>query len=126
MLYLSDIEEEGTPGNEIKYNFSEVLLFSNTQENLITIVGELHTLSDRVDHYKAEPVSREITVTTLPSLLALLLEKRDQARRVYRDVLSMKMSELDWDVDELFVQLQEELTRSDNTLSMYPRRRSFY
>lgn len=126
MLYLSDIEEEGTPGNEIKYNFSEVLLFSNTQENLITIVGELHTLSDRVDHYRDEPVSREVTVTTLPSLLALLLEKRDQARRVYKDVLSMKMSELDWDMDDLFVQLQEELTRSDDTLSMYPRRRSFY
>ncbi|KOG99401.1 Gpg1p [Saccharomyces eubayanus] len=126
MLYLSDIEEEGTSGNETKYSFSEVLLFSNTQENLMTIVGELHTLSDRVDHYKIDPVSREVTVTTLPSLLALLLEKRDQARRVYRDVLSIKMSELNWDVDELFAQLQEELTRTDETLSMYPRRRSFY
>ncbi|CAI6504468.1 Gpg1p [Saccharomyces cerevisiae x Saccharomyces kudriavzevii VIN7] len=125
MLYLSDIEEVPS-GNESRYNFSEVLLFSNTQENLITVVGELHTLTDRVVRYKVEPESREVTITTLPSLLALLLEKRDQAKRVYRDVLSMKMSELDWDIGELFTQLQEELTRTDDTLSMYPRRRSFH
>ena len=77
-------------------------------------------------HYKIEPESREVTATTLPSLLALLLEKRNQARRLYRDVLSMKMSELDWDIDDLFTQLQEELTRTDDTLSMYPRRRFYH
>ncbi|EJS43793.1 gpg1p [Saccharomyces arboricola H-6] len=126
MLHLSDIEEETSPESESRYTFSEVLLFSNTQENLVTVVGELHSLTDRVVRYKVEPESREVTVTTLPSLLALLLAKRDQARRVYKDVLSMKMSELDWNVDELFAELQQELVRIDNTLSMYPRRRSFH
>lgn len=38
----------------------------------------------------------------------------------------MKMSELDWDIDDLFTQLQEELTRTDDTLSMYPRRRFYH
>ena len=126
MFYLSDIEEEASAGAEPTYNFWEVLLFSNTQENLVTVVGELHTLTDRVVHYKIEPESREVTATTLPSLLALLLEKRNQARRLYRDVLSMKMSELDWDIDDLFTQLQEELTRTDDTLSMYPIRRFYH
>ncbi|CAI4039161.1 hypothetical protein SMKI_07G1330 [Saccharomyces mikatae IFO 1815] len=126
MFYLSDIEERASAGIAPRYNFCEVLLFSNTQENLVTVVGELHMLTDRVVRYKIEPESREIITTTLPSLLAVLLEKRNEARRLYRDVLSMKMSELNWDIDDLFTQLQEELTRTDDTLSMYPRRRSFH
>ncbi|KAL3230081.1 Heterotrimeric G protein gamma subunit GPG1 [Nakaseomyces bracarensis] len=115
LIYRAECEERGV---------SELMLFTRTQQRLMDSTRELRELTDQISKYRESPETVETTRSHLPSLMALMMERREQARRQYKDVLTTKFSEHHWDLDTTVKELEAELARTDELLSLYPHRGS--
>ncbi|CCD26727.1 Gpg1p NDAI_0I01580 [Naumovozyma dairenensis CBS 421] len=116
------LNERGLVSTEL----SDLLLCSKFQESLLQATKELHSLTERISQYRTPEVTQETVAFELPQMMRFLVDKREHARRVYREALRRKVSAEGWDLEDLFHELEEELFRSEEVLSLYPRRGTFH
>ncbi|CAR30762.1 ZYRO0E01628p [Zygosaccharomyces rouxii] len=115
---------DGSPNEDVL----QLLMYSNFREQLSESAQELHNITDRILVHRA---SRSVTSIEahgliLP-LMAMLIESRERAKRIYRDALSSRMSTTtDWNIDPLCDEVHEELIRTNDLLKLYPRRESLW
>ena len=101
---------------------SVIMLFTKVQQNLMDVTRELRDVTDQIYSYRESPGSVACTKDTLPTLMAMLMDHRERARRQYKDILATKYSEHHWDLENIVKELEAELSRTDELLSLYPHR----
>lgn len=103
----------------------QLLMYSNFREQLSESTQELHDLTDRIVFHQVSrsQTSLETYDMVLP-LMAMLIESRERAKRIYRDALSSRMSTRELDIDPLCDEMHEQLVRTNGLLRLYPRRDS--
>lgn len=97
----------------------EILVISDTKTTLQRETRALHELTDKVYLYRT---SETVIDSDLPSLMASLLQRRENVKQIYREILNSRVRDHQSAVDEIFEELENELYRSHDMLSLYPRR----
>lgn len=103
-------------------DISRILEYTRAQGVLMDAIRELHTLTDRIDMLHEDRPSLEFMHSNLPALLASVLESRERAKRLYRNSLTTRLVDCDWDMTQILQELENAIFRTDEILSLYPRR----
>ncbi|CDF88546.1 uncharacterized protein ZBIST_0418 [Zygosaccharomyces bailii] len=126
--YTGSITQWGSFENEFSNDdILQLLMFSNFREQLNESAQELHNLTDRITYYQvSHSVTPVETYDMVLPLMALLIESRERAKRIYRDALDSRMDSKNWDIDPLFERMQVELFRTQDLLRLYPRKKALW
>lgn len=102
-------------------DFSRIISYSRIQNDLVDVTRELANLVDQLSEYRETAPSLTIVQTYLPTMLAQLMRSRERAKRTYRAVLDATFQdEVAWNLQEqLFHDLEKELFRTNEFLSLY-------
>ena len=103
---------------------SKILFYAHSQSELTDATKELSYLLDQLVAYRETPTTVNIAKESVPVTMARLMRSRERAKRVYRNALGYTFEdELEWNhLEELFNDLQEELFKTDEFLSLHPGR----
>ncbi|CCK70911.1 Gpg1p KNAG_0F02460 [Huiozyma naganishii CBS 8797] len=119
----------GAPGDQLGDRNSSIhalLDMTRTQSILMEATRELHDLTEQIDTYHQNLPPSEDVMMNLPRMLGLLMESRERAKRLYRETLSIKTAEFTCDAQRLFDELQQEILRTDEMLSLYRGRGTYH
>ncbi|CCC69910.1 hypothetical protein NCAS_0D03290 [Naumovozyma castellii] len=121
-------EEEGEDELQQRYNdqLADMMVHTKFQESLANVTRELHTITEQIYIYQQPEVTQEVVVSVLPNILISLLNSRERARKMYRDALTSRIAEQEWDIEDLLLELRNELDRAEDLLTLYPRRGSMH
>ncbi|CCF55894.1 hypothetical protein KAFR_0A04590 [Kazachstania africana CBS 2517] len=125
MALLQDHRNSTRPrvGNT-QEDLSKLLYYSNTQQSLLEAITELHVLTDEIFSVQNSP--QEVIQTSLPKMMADLMQSRERAKRLYKLVLDSKFNDPEWEVDDIFENLEGELNRTSTLLSLNPGRGNYH
>ena len=114
--------------NNRNNDISQILIRSNAYNSIGRTINELHTLINQMSGFKEDPLSSNITNIYVPNVMAHLMESRERAKRLYRDVLDAKFNdEIVWgEMEDIFDSLERELFRAEELLSLTPGRGSYH
>lgn len=128
MSYRGSIVQLHTLGDALPDDdLLHILMFSSFRQQLSESAQELHNLTDRISYFQVlrSETPLETYDMVLP-LMALLIERREKAKRIYREALNSKMDDINWDMDPLVERIQEELFRTQELLKLYPRKKALW
>ncbi|KAG0654740.1 hypothetical protein C6P45_003286 [Maudiozyma exigua] len=105
-------------------NVSKILFYTHSQNELTDATNELSSLLDQLISYRETPSTISVAKESVPVTMARLMRSRERAKRVYRNALGYTFEdELEWNhLEKLFNNLQEELFKTDEFLSLHPGR----
>lgn len=108
-------------------NIARLMLYSKAQAALIEAITELHDLADQVVVFKtSESITSTIIAADLPTLMANVLDCKERAKRLYRASLHSRICGCSLDFEELYDDLEQEILRTNEILSLYARRGNYY
>ncbi|SMN21235.1 similar to Saccharomyces cerevisiae YGL121C GPG1 Proposed gamma subunit of the heterotrimeric G protein that interacts with the receptor Gpr1p [Maudiozyma saulgeensis] len=107
-----------------EHDLSRILFYTHAQNELVDATKELTNLLNQLVVYQEEPSTIFTTQNYLPGTMVQLMRSREKAKRTYRTALSYTFEdEMEWNhLEKLFNDLQEELFRTDEFLSLHPGR----
>ena len=110
------------------HELSRILFYTHVQNELTDTTKELTDLLDQLVTYRDTPSTISTTQTYLPGTMVKLMQSREKAKRIYRTALSHTFEdEMEWNhLEKLFNDLQEELFRTDEFLSLHPGRGMYH
>lgn len=126
VYFYEQHETHDVNDEERVHNLVQIMECSNKHTLLIEQTETLHKLTDEINEIHQYPPSKEDLKTRLPTLMAHLLVKRNDAKRIYRELLSAQGPTIDLDVEHILRDLENELERTDKLLSLYPKRGAYY
>lgn len=128
--------------------FTKLVRYSTLDSELRDAIHDLHCTTDRIVAYRplqnpeqqdagsavfrtTPELRRDSSVNSrhanLPGLMALLMEKRERAKRSYREAMAAKLTlEPVWMLDSLIEELESELNRTEQLLVLHPPRGMYH
>lgn len=126
VYYFEQYETSGTNYEQRTDTLVQIMECSHKHTLLIEQTENLHKLTDQINEIQQYPPSKEELQARLPTLMAHLMVKRNDTRRIYRELLSTQGPTIDFDVDNILHEVERELQRTDKLLSLYPKRGTYH
>lgn len=106
---------------------ADILAFTQVQGSINDAKRELKMVNDlmarfrdvgSLSHYETQPRTRDPQ-----NLMLKLVEKREQAREIQHDMMTLRLEQKHLSLGDIFEELDRELLRTDILLGVYPNRR---